>query len=153
METLERFLAEHKFLENMKPEFIEQIVGCASNVHFPAGEVICREGRDADKFYFIREGKVALDIHMPQKGSISIMTLEKDSVLGWSWLFPPYRWQFNARAKTDIHAIAVEGACLRAKCFNDHEFGYDILQRFSQILAERLQSTRLQLMDVYSANG
>ena len=81
------------------------------------------------------------------------MTLEKDSVLGWSWLFPPYRWQFNARAKTDIHAIAVEGACLRAKCFNDHEFGYDILQRFSQILAERLQSTRLQLMDVYSANG
>ncbi|KAA3616200.1 MAG: cyclic nucleotide-binding domain-containing protein [Calditrichaeota bacterium] len=153
METLERFLTEHNFLVNLEPEFVKQIVGCASNVHFSAGDFICREGRDADKFYFIREGKVALDIHMPQRGPVTIMTLNSDQVLGWSWLFPPYRWQFNAQAKTDVAAIAVDGSCLRAKCINDRLFGYEILKRFSQILADRLQSTRLQLMDVYSANG
>ncbi len=153
METLQKFLAEHQFLSDMSPEFIEQIVGCSRNVHFAPGEFICREGRDADNFYFIREGKVALDIHMPQVGPVTIMTLDNDQVLGWSWLFPPYRWHFNAQAKTEVRAIAVDGACMRGKCSGDHLFGYEILKRFSRILAERLHSTRLQLMDVYSANG
>ena len=153
MESLEKFLVEHDFLAGMNKEYIDLMVGCSSNVRFKEGEYICREGREANMFYILREGKVSLDIHMPQRGPVAIMTLDAGQVLGWSWLFPPHRWQFDALAKTDIRAIAFDGECMRKKCEENHDLGYEIMKRFSQVLAERLQSTRLQLMDVYCAKG
>ena len=70
-------------------------------------------------------------------------------MLGWSWLFPPYRWQFDARATAETSAIALDGACLRGKCDDDSALGYRLMQRFAQLIQQRLQQTRLQLLDVY----
>jgi len=149
METLERILIEHPFFRGMKQEHLHLLVGCASNVRFDAGEFVLREGEEAQNFYLLRHGKVAIEIHTPPRGSITIQTLGEGEILGWSWLVPPYRWQFDARAIELTRAIALDGKCLREKSESDNHLGYELLKRFSQVMAERLQAARLQLLNVY----
>ncbi len=112
---------------------------------------IFREGEQASRFYVIRHGRVALETATPQSGRLIIETIEAGEVLGWSWLFSPYRWRFSGRALEPVRAIAVDGSCLREKCERDHDFGYAIMQRFASIIVERLHSTRLQLLDLYAS--
>lgn len=152
MENLERVLREHPFLEGMSDDQIKLLVGCAKNVAFKEGEFIFREGEPADSFYFIRHGKVLVESHIPQKGAIIIRTREEGEIFGWSWMVPPFRWHFDARAVELTRAISLDGKCLREKCEEDHDLGYEIMKRFALVIAERLEATRLQLMDIYG-NG
>ncbi len=149
MENLERILIEHPFFVGMKQQHMNLLVGCASNVRFDAGQFILREGEEANHFYLIRQGKAALEIYAPERGSITIQTLSAGEVLGWSWLVPPYRWRFDARATELTRAIALDGKCLREKCEKDTDLGYELLKRFSQVMVEHLQATRFQLLNVY----
>jgi CRP/FNR family cyclic AMP-dependent transcriptional regulator len=128
---------------------LELIAGCGANVRFAAGDVVFREGEPADSLYLIRRGSVALDLAAPGRRALTIETLHDGEVLGWSWLFEPHRWMFDARAVGETSAIAFDGACLRGKCEADHELGYQLMHRFASVLVSRLQATRLQLLDVY----
>jgi len=148
--TLETILAEHPFFAGLDKRHLEVLTGCASNVVFEEGQVIFREGEEANKFYLIREGKVALEIYAAGMGTITIQTLNSGDILGWSWLVPPYRWHFDARAIEPTRAVVMDGECLRRKCEQDHGLGYELLKRFAEIITQRLQATRLQLLDVYS---
>lgn len=150
MTNLAPLLKEQAFFEDLKPEYIELLVECAANVRFEANQLIFRQGEDADRFYLIRQGKVAIEISAPGQPAIVIKTLTDHDVLGWSWLFPPYRWQFDARAMELTRAIALDGRCLRGKCEADPVLGYELMKRFSSIMLETLQATRLQLLDLYS---
>jgi CRP/FNR family cyclic AMP-dependent transcriptional regulator len=152
METLEPILAEHPFLKGLEPQYLKFIIGCASNVRFKAGQFLFREGEEADQFYMIRQGKVAVEIRAPKGSSIIVQTLGEGEVLGWSWLIPPYRWRFDARAVDLTRAIALDGKCLRTKSEEDHNLGYELLKRFSDIIVERLDATRLQLLDLYGVH-
>ena len=149
MQTLEPVLAEHPFFQGLAPEYLRVLVGCASNVRFEAGQQIFREGEEANEFYLIRHGKVALEVYVPGRGSITIQTLGAGEILGWSWLVPPYQWRFDARAVELVRAIALDGKCLRTKCEDDPRLGFALLKRFAHVMTERLQATRLQLLDVY----
>jgi CRP/FNR family cyclic AMP-dependent transcriptional regulator len=149
METLDPILAQHPFLEGMERHHLELLVGCASNVRFDAGKFLFREGEEANQFYFVRRGRVVLEIFSPQRGSIEIETLTEGDILGWSWLVPPYYWRFDARAVEMTRAIALDGKCLRNKCETDKALGYELLKRFVNIVDRRLQATRLQLLDLY----
>jgi CRP-like cAMP-binding protein len=133
----------------MTPEELELLAGCASNVRFEAGDVLFREGDQANTFYVIRHGTVAIEAYGAARGEMTIETVEPGEVLGWSWLFPPYRWHFDARALSQVRATAFDGACLRGKCDDDPGLGYDLMKRFAQVMIERLQWTRLRLLDVY----
>lgn len=151
METLEPILAQHPFLKQLEPRRLKILVGCASNVRFNAGQILFHEGEEANQFYMIRQGKVAIEILAPELGPITVQTVGEGDVLGWSWLIPPYRWRFDARAVELTRAIALDGKCLRQKSEEDHDLGYELLKRFSGIIVERLEATRLQLLDVYKA--
>lgn len=151
METLEPILAQHPFLKELEPRHLKILVGCASNVRFNAGQILFHEGEEANQFYMIRQGKVAIEILAPELGPITVQTVGEGDVLGWSWLIPPYRWRFDARAVELTRAIALDGKCLRQKSEEDHDLGYELLKRFSGIIVERLEVTRLQLLDVYKA--
>jgi CRP-like cAMP-binding protein len=153
METLENTLAAHPFFHGLEPRYLQLAAGCASNVRFDAGEFILREGEEANHFFLIRHGKVALEVFAPNRGSIAIQTLEEGDILGWSWLIPPYQWRFDARAVELTRAIALDGKCLRAKCEEDHDLGYELLKRFAAILGQRLDATRFQLLDLYGVNA
>ena len=151
METLEPILAKHPFLKGIEPEHLKILVGCASNVRFNAGQFLFHEGEDANEFYMIRQGKVAVKIQGAERGPITVQTIGEGEVLGWSWLIPPYRWRFDAQAMELTRAIALDGKCLRTKSEEDHDLGYQLLKRFAGIIVERLEATRLQLLDVYKA--
>jgi CRP/FNR family cyclic AMP-dependent transcriptional regulator len=148
LETLEPIIRQHPFLQGLEPQYLKLIVGCASNMRFKADQFLFHEGEEANQFYMIREGKVALEIPAAPR-SIVIQTVREGDVLGWSWLVPPYRWRFDARALDPTRAIALDGKCLRTKSEEDHNLGYELMKRFSNVMVERLEATRLQLLDVY----
>ena len=151
METLERILGEHPFLKGMDEGHLKLITGCASNIKFEQGEFLFREGEDAECFYILRHGKVSLEVVTPGKGSLTIQTLGEGEILGWSWLVPPHNWNYDARALELTRAISLDGKCLRGKCEEDHDLGYEIFKRFSVIISQRLAATRMQLMDIYGS--
>ncbi len=148
METLEPILREHPFFKGLEPSHLALIVGCAANVVFRAGEVIFRDGEEANLFYLIRHGRLALEL-ASERGPFTMLTVGDGEILGWSWIIPPYHWHFSARAVEDTRAITLDGKCLRAKCEEDHHLGYELLKRFAHILEDRLRATQLQLLDVY----
>jgi CRP-like cAMP-binding protein len=150
METLERIIAEHPFFAGLDHGFTTLMVSCASNVRFKAGDFIVKAGDPANTFYLIREGKVAVEVFAPQHKPIIVATLGVGEILGWSWLLPPFQWMFHAHAIDDIRALALDGKCLRAKCEENHDLGYEVLKRFAQIMERRLEATRLQLLDIYA---
>jgi CRP-like cAMP-binding protein len=152
MENLERIIGEHPFFEGLDSEFTKLMVSCASNVRFKPGTYILKEGDPANTFYLIREGKVAVEVFAPPRQPIIVATLSVGELLGWSWLLPPFQWKFHARAIDGVRAIALDGKCLRTKCEENHDLGYAVLKRFAQIMEQRLEATRLQLLDVYSVS-
>jgi CRP-like cAMP-binding protein len=149
MRSIAELTAESPTFAGLAPRQLELIAGCGQNTRFAAGEPVFRAGEPADRFYLIRHGSVALEIDVPEHEPITIETLQDGEVLGWSWLFEPYRWMFDAHAVADTGAIVFDGACLRGKCDSDHELGYQLMRRFAGAVVARLQATRLQLLDVY----
>ncbi|MFN8033098.1 MAG: cyclic nucleotide-binding domain-containing protein [Mycobacterium sp.] len=150
MRTLEGILAKHPFFSDWNPRYLQLAVGCASNVRFNPGELLAREGREANTFYLIRAGRVALEVYFPGRGSVTMETVSGGEMLGWSWLIPPYHWGFDARAVEMTRAIAFDGKCLREKCERDPEMGYDLVKRVASSLGQRLDATRYRLLDMYS---
>ena len=153
MSTLQPIIATHPLFNDLAPEHLELIAGCARNIRFQPGTFLFREGEEANTFYLLRHGKVALQVFVPERGALTIETIEAGEVLGWSWLFPPYRWKFDAEAIELTRAIAFDGQCLRAKCEADHDLGYQLMQRFAQVMMQRLQATRIQLLDIYGTHA
>lgn len=149
IEGLERRLADHPFFAGLPRTDIDLITGCAMNVRFPAETYMFREGDPSDRFYLLRTGRVAVEIASPATGAIIIRTVGPGDILVFSWLFPPYRMQFDGRTLDDVHAFAFDAVCLRNKCDEDPRLGYELMKRFSQVLLDQLQATRLQVLDVY----
>jgi CRP-like cAMP-binding protein len=153
MKTMDTLIAQVPTFEGLAPAQLELIAGCATNLRAASGEYLFREGDPADVFYAIRHGSVALELHVPARDAVTIDTLHDGDLLGWSWLFPPYRWEFDGRAREDTALISFDGACLRGKCDADHELGYELMSRFAQVIIARLQATRLRLLDVYGVGA
>jgi CRP-like cAMP-binding protein len=149
MQTLDELVAESPVFDGLSSEQLELIAGCGLITAVDAGERLFREGDPADSFYLVRRGRIALTTYVPGRGDVMIETLEAGEVIGWSWLFEPYRWHFDARAVENAGVIAFDGACLRGKCEADHALGYELMRRFAQVLIDRLQHTRTRLLDLY----
>lgn len=147
--TLEPLLRDHPFLKDLEPDYVALLAGCAANVRFGEGSFLFREGAAADRCFLIREGKMALEIAAPGRGPIIVQTLAAGEVTGFSWLLEPHQWQFDGRVVEPVHAIALDGTCLRGKCADDPRLGFELTQLFARLAIQRLQATRLQLLDVY----
>ena len=153
MKTVKELITEHEFFRGLDSAWIELIAGCGRNVHFEADQPLFREGDPADDFFVIRRGRVALEVFLPERGPLVIDTLDDADVVGWSWLFPPYRWHFDARAIEPTSAISLDGACLRGKSEEDPRLGYELMKRFGAIMWRRLEATRVRLLDLYGHAG
>jgi len=149
MEGLERILAEHRLFHDLGQSFIELAAGCAKNIVFRPDEYLFHADDSADWIHLVRHGRVALELVTPGHGAVVFDTVGEGEVVGLTWLLPPYRWGFDARAAELTRAIALDARCLRDKCEADHDMGYAILKRFLPVLVQRLQETRLQMLDVY----
>jgi CRP/FNR family transcriptional regulator, cyclic AMP receptor protein len=151
MESLERILSQHPFLRDLDAEEIRFLVSCAANRRFEAGTLLLHEGDPADAFFLVRSGRVSLEAQVPGRGPFQLESVGGGDVLGWSWLFPPYRWQLDARAVEPVVALVFDGRCLREKMELDHRLGFAITKLLLHQLYERLMRVRLQRMDLYRA--
>jgi CRP-like cAMP-binding protein len=146
MHDLQPFLAEHDFFKDLDQKYFPLLVGCAKNVRFEPDQIIHREGEPANEFYLIRTGKVRVAIHSTGIGPVVIQTLRDGDIFGSNWLIPPYKWLFDYTAVERTRALSLDGKCLRGKCDEDHDLGYALMMRFSQVLSKRLYMTRMQLL-------
>ena len=153
MRTIEQLLTEHPFFAGLPEADLAFIAGCATNVHLRAGEALFREGQAADRFFVVRHGRVAIEVHEPAGGAVTVDTVDDGDIVGWSWLVPPYRWVFDARAVESTSAVAFDGACLRGKCDADPRLGYLLLQRVSTVMFQRLEASRVRLLDLYGVRS
>ena len=147
--TLTEYLPEHPFFAGFDEPMIALLAGCATNVHFRADQLIFQEGGPADAFYLVRKGRVAIQVHRTAGGPRILDTADEGDVFGWSWLVPPYRWVFDARATQETSAVSFDGTCLRAKCEADPVIGYALMTRVAHLMHERLVAARVQLLDLY----
>lgn len=152
IETLEPVLQRYPFFNELSDAQLKLIASRAKEVRFPQEHVIFREGDPAKEFYVICDGLVSVELLTPS-GATTVQTVDKGEVLGWSWVSPPYRWHFNAKTLRPTHALVLDGDWLRNKCEEDHDLGYVILKHFVDLIASRLDATRLQLLDIYSVRS
>lgn len=151
MTSLSPVLEKHRFFADIETRHIHRIAEHASPITLNSGELIFRQGEPANHFYIITSGHVALEVFAPGRGPLTIMTIGTDDVLGWSWLFEPYIWHFDAQAMESTTAIMLDGAWLRAACESDHELGYQLMKHSVHVIEQRLQAAMIQLLDMYKA--
>ncbi|MFO7600142.1 MAG: cyclic nucleotide-binding domain-containing protein [Candidatus Desulfacyla sp.] len=148
MERFTKVIQEHPFFSDLDSVHVDVLSKFASEVSFYAGQTIYQEGEIADCFLLIRHGRVAVQIYAQERGSCTIQTLGPGDVLGWSWLFPPYRRRFDARALELTRAVALDGKRLREKAEEDPRLGYALLKRFSRVVVDRLHGATLQILNL-----
>lgn len=146
---VKQILSEHEFLSGMEERHIERMAEFARLKVVHEGEYMFRTGEVADCCYLIRDGRIAIEVLHPSRGPVTIQTLGANKVVGWSWLSPPYEWRFDGRALELTRGVCIGSDQLREACEQDHEFGYQILMRFVPLISDRLEATRLQLLDLY----
>ena len=142
---LAAIIAEHALFNGLAPRYLDLLAEVAMFKEFAADEVIFREGDPANRFYLILDGEVVVESPRADQSPLTVQTIGSNDVLGWSWLFPPYYWHFDARATKPTKAIFFYGTWLRENCERDHDFGYQMMKRMAAVMVERLQATRKRL--------
>jgi CRP/FNR family transcriptional regulator, cyclic AMP receptor protein len=140
---------EHPFFQGLDAQLTRDAARLAREVRFDTGEWLFRDGDPAQWFYLVYQGKVALEVATAEKPRLTIQTIGPGEVLGWSWLVPPHLWRFDARALKLTRVLAIDGAEFRQALAAHPEQGYQFLVRLLPIIAERLENTRIQLLDIH----
>lgn len=132
----------------------KRLLAIGQDVSFPAGTRLFDEGGKADRFWLLRSGEVALDLYVPGRHPAPVVeTLGPGQLLGWSWISPPHRWHRGAQTVTAVEATEFPAADVLGLCAADPELGYVLMRRFTEVVAERLQATRIRLLDLYAPHG
>ncbi|HEY8650134.1 MAG TPA: cyclic nucleotide-binding domain-containing protein [Chthoniobacterales bacterium] len=143
---LEAQVAAHPFLIGIRAHHIRLLADCAMRSQFAAEQVIFEKGETANRFYLIERGRVVLESSTLGE-VVRIDEVGAGDLLGWSWIFPPYVWHFDARAIEPTTAIFLYGTILREYCENDPALGYELFKRMSEVMMHRLQAARVKLSE------
>ncbi len=152
-EVTAEVLAAHPFLHGVSRDHLVTLAEVASDANFQAKQRLFEDGGSATRFWLLQSGQVTLDLHVPGQGRMKIDTIGMGELLGWSWLFPPYRWAFGAVATSPVQAFEFDARMVRARCAADPALGYELTQRLARVVATRLQTTRLRLITASSQSG
>jgi len=145
-ESVEIRVQYHPFLIGLPPHHIRLLADCAMATEFRPNDYLFREGDFANRFYLIEQGRIALEALDPAGNRVAIEEVGPGKLVGWSWLFPPYTWHFDARALEPTQALFFYGTLLREYCSKDSSLGFELFKRMSQVMLERLQAARNRLL-------
>ncbi len=151
--SIEDYLSAHAFFSGLDGSFVKFLSSVATERQIKKGDVLFQQGKRADKFYLLRHGQVSVQVPALMGPVLEIQNLGEDQVLGWSWLIPPYRWSFQARAMEDSDLLEFDGSAILAHCEEDPHFGYELLKRFASLMSERLDAARQKMMDQWNPPG
>ena len=151
--SIEDYLSTHAFFSRMDSSFLKFLSNSVTELRIKKGDVLFKHGNRADKFYLLRNGQISIQVPALMGPTLEIQTLGEDQILGWSWLIPPYRWSFQARALEDSDLLEFDGSAILARCEEDPKFGYDVFKRFATLMSERLDAARQKMMDEWNPPG
>jgi CRP-like cAMP-binding protein len=140
--TILSAFASHAFIQGLSEYHRMRLASGVKPFNVAAGDYLAREGDPANAFYLIQKGQVAIGTHLAKAGAMPIETIGPGEVVGWSWLLPPHRWQFDARASLDVQGLAFDGAWLREQCEQDYSLGYHLLKQLLMTVSRRLIASR-----------
>jgi CRP/FNR family cyclic AMP-dependent transcriptional regulator len=153
IEPIATRVALHPFLAGMNKTELALLTDCAMVVRFAPGQLIFRQGEPANRFYLIESGRVLVQSNDASAEPIVVDRIGAGDLLGWSWMFPPYAWQFTARAEEPTVAIFFYGTILREYCERSHSLGYELFKRMSAVMVKRLQAARHKMEPRHSCLG
>jgi CRP-like cAMP-binding protein len=116
----------------------------------PVGTEILSEGEVTEEFGILISGRVALRMLVPERGMVTILTVEPGDILGWSAIVPPHRATSTVVAIEAVEALMFDGEGLRAALRSDHALAATLYPRILQTVSRRLTATRLQLLDLFA---
>lgn len=153
MTRIEESLIGYELFRDLESEHLSLLASGAESLTFAADEHLLMADQPADAFYAIRSGRVAIEIDGGNRGPLIIETIGGGDVVGISWLLPPYRWTFSARAMDDVEAVGLDANALRRLCDEHPVFGYAVYKRFAGLIHRRLVASRIRLTDLYGLDG
>jgi CRP-like cAMP-binding protein len=153
MQSKDEYLGAHEFFKGLNEDFLKLLSEFATEKHVNKGEVLFQQGKAADKFYLVRSGQVSVQVPALVGPTLELQILGEDQILGWSWLIPPYRWNFMARAVEDTDLIEFDGSAILERCEKDPKFGYELFKRFTGLMSARLEAARQKMMDQWNPPG
>lgn len=148
-DEIQSHLSRLKFFKGLADDYLAQIADHSQVREFKPQDLIFHQDRPANEFFVLLDGEAQVEVPALYGPPVSIQSLGKNTVLGWSWLIPPFKWTFDARAGKPTRAIVIDGEALRRKCEEDPRFGYELMKRFASMMSERLDAARMRVMEVY----
>lgn len=150
--SLKPIISQHPFFEGLAEDFIDLVVGCAANERYAVGDYLVHDGDAEDSFFLVRAGRVAIELSVHHQPTV-VATLSPGEILGWSWLVPPLKWHFDARAVELTRVLRFDGRCLREKCEQNPALGFEIVKRCAADMEQHLYQAWHQMVDVYGTPG
>lgn len=147
------YLSSHEFFSGFNDDILKFLCECSSMHEIKKGQILFRQGENADKFYVLRNGCISIQMPAIMGPNLEIQTLGKDQVLGWSWLIPPFKWSFQAMAEEDSGLLMFDGTAILARCEREPKFGYELLKKFAALMSMRLDAARQKMMDEWNPAG
>ncbi len=148
LKPIRELLEAHDVFSTLDATDLDLMSGCGHNQVVRPGEVLAREGDAADRFFLVRHGLLAIELHSAGQ-SLVVDTVGPGGAVGWAWIFPPYRWTSDVRAVGRSRLLTIETGCFRDKADADPAFGYRIMQRVASVLVAEIDATHLRLLDLY----
>ena len=147
------YLSAHEFFSEFSDDVIKFLCECSSTREIKKGQILFRQGENADKFYIVRSGRIAIQMPAIMGPTLEIQTLDKDQILGWSWLISPYKWNFQTKAEEDSELLQFDGVAILARCEQEPKFGYELLKKFAALMSVGLNAARQKMMDEWNPAG
>jgi len=147
------YLSAHEFFSEFSDDVLKFLCECSSTREIKKGQILFRQGENADKFFVVRNGCVSIQMPAIMGPTLEIQTLGKDQVLGWSWLISPYQWNFQTKAEEDSELLQFDGTAILARCEQEPKFGYELLKKFAGLMSVRLNAARQKMMDEWNPAG
>lgn len=151
--SVKQVLAAAPVFSGLSEEYVDRLAAHAAEIQVENGTCLFRGGDPARHFYMLIDGEISIEIPAVTGPTLRVQRISPVRVLGWSWLLPPFKWSFNARAEADSRLLEFDGEAVLADCESDPAFGYEVIKRFSALMAERLDAAHRKMMEQWSPAG
>lgn len=146
-------LQDSEFFRDLPGEVRRFLAAHAQVRRLNENEVLFYFGEPARRFYLVTDGHISIEVAAIEGPTLQLQVLGPGMVLGWSWLIPPHRWTFQARASTPVQLVEFDGEVVLAECEKNPKLGYALLKRFSALMSERLDQARQRMIDEWRPAG
>lgn len=131
----------------------DRLTARTARLELDAGVTFMHEGDITQFLAIIVRGRVALRLRVPERGGVTILTLDPGDIVGWSAIVPPYRATTSATTLEATALAIVDAAELRALLVSDTELAATFLPPVLETVASRVAATRDQLLDLFRGAG